>query len=102
MWPNKSTLSTCYFSRLFKQVKGWSFTEYLTHVRMEEARKLLVNTSYSVAEIAMRVGFRDARYFSQVFKKHVGKTPELYRRDEASRIFVIQRINDIFFHRQGL
>ena len=42
-------------------------------MRMEEARKLLVNTSYSVAEIAMRVGFRDARYFSQVFKKHVVK-----------------------------
>lgn len=79
-------LSTCYFSRLFKQVKGWSFTEYLTHVRMEEARKLLVNTSYSVAEISMRVGFRDARYFSQVFKKHTGKTPGTYRRDEASRI----------------
>lgn len=79
-------LSTCYFSRLFKQVKGWSFTEYLTHVRMEEARKLLVNTSYSVAEISMRVGFRDARYFSQVFKKHAGKTPGTYRRDEASRI----------------
>ncbi len=79
-------LSTCYFSRLFKQVKGWSFTEYLTHVRMEEARKLLTTTSYSVAEIAMRVGFRDARYFSQVFKKHAGKTPGSYRRDEASRI----------------
>ena len=79
-------LSTCYFSRLFKQVKGWSFTEYLTHVRMEEARNLLTTTSYSVAEIAMRVGFRDARYFSQVFKKHSGKTPGSYRRDEASRI----------------
>lgn len=79
-------LSTCYFSRLFKQVKGWSFTEYLTHVRMEEARKLLTTTSYSVAEIAMKVGFRDARYFSQVFKKHAGKTPGSYRRDEASRI----------------
>lgn len=79
-------LSTCYFSRLFKQVKGWSFTEYLTHVRMEEARKLLTNTSYSVAEIATRVGFREARYFSQVFKKHTGKTPGGYRRDEASRI----------------
>ncbi len=78
-------LSTCYFSRLFKQVKGWSFTEYLTHVRMEEARKLLANTDYSVAEIAMRVGYRDARYFSQVFKKHSGKTPGSYRRDEASR-----------------
>lgn len=79
-------LNTCYFSRLFKQVKGWSFTEYLTHVRMEEARKLLTTTSYSVAEIAMKVGFRDARYFSQVFKKHAGKTPGSYRRDEASRI----------------
>ena len=79
-------LSTCYFSRLFKQVKGWSFTEYLTSIRMEEARKLLTTTSYSVADVAGKVGFRDARYFSQVFKRHTGKTPGSYRREEASRI----------------
>lgn len=74
-------LSPCYFSRLFKQVKGWSFSEYLTQVRMEEARRLLVNTDCQISEIATRVGYRDARYFSQVFKRNEGCTPISYRRD---------------------
>lgn len=74
-------LSPCYFSRLFKQVKGWSFSEYLTQVRMEEARKLLLHTDDLVSEIASRVGYRDARYFSQVFKKIEGCTPVSYRRN---------------------
>ncbi|ATW25890.1 response regulator [Candidatus Formimonas warabiya] len=74
-------LSPCYFSRLFKQVKGWSFSEYLTQVRMEEARRLLLNTDCQISEIAARVGYRDARYFSQVFKRNEGCTPISYRRD---------------------
>jgi len=74
-------LSPCYFSRLFKQVKGWSFSEYLTHVRMEEARRLLLHSDYLISEIAARVGYRDARYFSQVFKKIEGSTPVNFRRD---------------------
>lgn len=74
-------LSPCYFSRLFKQVKGWSFSEYLTQVRMEEARRLLINTDYQISEIASRVGYRDARYFSQVFKRNERCTPISYRRD---------------------
>ena len=74
-------LSPCYFSRLFKQVKGWSFSEYLTQVRMEEARRLLINTDCQISEIASRIGYRDARYFSQVFKRNEGCTPISYRRD---------------------
>ncbi|MGI6685745.1 MAG: response regulator [Bacillota bacterium] len=74
-------LSPCYFSRLFKQVKGWSFSEYLTQVRMEEARRLLINSDLQISEIAARVGYRDARYFSQVFKRNEGCTPISYRRD---------------------
>lgn len=76
-------LSPCYFSRLFKQVKGWSFSEYLTQVRMEEAKKLLVNTDLMISEVATRVGYRDARYFSQVFKKMAGTTPGNFRRDAS-------------------
>jgi two-component system response regulator YesN len=74
-------LSPCYFSRLFKQVKGWSFSEYLTQIRIEEARRLLVNTDFQISEIASRVGYRDARYFSQVFKRNEGCTPITYRRE---------------------
>jgi len=76
-------LSPCYFSRLFKQVKGWSFSEYLTQVRMEEARRLLKNTDFQISEVAGRVGYRDARYFSQVFKKNEGRTPVSFRRDKT-------------------
>ncbi|MGI6065864.1 MAG: response regulator [Bacillota bacterium] len=79
-------LSPCYFSRLFKQVKGLSFSEYLTQVRMEEARRLLLHTDLLVSEIATRVGYRDARYFSQVFKKAEGSTPVNFRRDISKQL----------------
>ncbi|MBE3580805.1 MAG: response regulator [Thermoanaerobacteraceae bacterium] len=73
-------LSPCYFSRLFKQVRSENFNDYLTRMRMEEAKKLLLTTDYSVNEIASRVGYRDARYFGQVFKKQEGCTPTAFRK----------------------
>ncbi|MBC7325574.1 MAG: response regulator [Moorella sp. (in: Bacteria)] len=73
-------LSPCYFSRLFKQVKGQNFIDYLTRVRLKAARELLLNTNLPVAEIAERVGYRDARYFGQVFKKQEGYTPSTFRK----------------------
>jgi len=77
-------LSPCYFSRLFKQVRGENFIDYLTRMRMEEAKKLLLTTDYSVNEIASRVGYRDARYFGQVFKKQEGCTPTAFRKTGGS------------------
>ncbi|MGI9952283.1 response regulator [Moorellaceae bacterium AZ2] len=73
-------LSPCYFSRLFKQVRGENFIDYLTRTRIEAARNLLLATDYSITEIAVRVGYRDVRYFGQVFKKQEGCTPTVFRK----------------------
>lgn len=73
-------LSPCYFSRLFKQLKGENFIDYLTRIRIEAAKDLLLHTDLSVTEIAARVGYRDSRYFGQVFKKQEGHTPTVFRK----------------------
>lgn len=73
-------LSPCYFSRLFKQIKGLNFIDYLTRIRLKAAKELLLKTNLPVAEIATRVGYHDARYFGQVFKKQEGYTPSVFRK----------------------
>lgn len=72
-------LSPFYFSHLFMDELGITFMEYLTRVRMEEAKKLLSDKSLSMQAIAEGVGYDDASYFSKVFKKNVGVTPNKYR-----------------------
>lgn len=72
-------LSPSYFSGLFKQCTGFSFKEYLNLVRIEESKRLLANTDYSIVDIAVATGFQDQSYFSKVFKRHVGVTPKQYR-----------------------
>lgn len=72
-------LNPTYFSSLFKQCTGSSFKEYLNMVRVEESKRLLSNTDYSIIDIAIAVGFEDQSYFSKVFKKYTGLTPKQYR-----------------------
>jgi two-component system response regulator YesN len=72
-------LSPFYLSHTFKDELGITFIEYLTRVRMEEAKKLLSDKSLSMQAIAEGVGYDDASYFSKVFKKNVGVTPNKYR-----------------------
>ena len=72
-------LNPAYFSSLFKQSTGSSFKDYLNMVRVEESKRLLTNTNYSVIDIAIATGFEDQSYFSKVFKKYTGLTPKQYR-----------------------
>lgn len=69
-----------YLCDLFKQETGTYFSDYITRVRIDNAKKLLKTRaelkSYEVAEL---VGYKDAKYFTQVFKKQVGVTPTDYR-----------------------
>ncbi|MEI3339260.1 MAG: AraC family transcriptional regulator [Eubacterium sp.] len=65
-------LNPAYFSTIFKQSTGSSFKEYLNMVRIEESKRLLANTNYSVIDIALATGFEDQSYFSKVFKKYTG------------------------------
>lgn len=73
-------LSPSYASRLFKKVQGQSVMEFLTQVRIEAAKHLLINPQYLIDEIAVNIGYVDASYFTKVFKKHEGMTPTQYRK----------------------
>ena len=74
-------LNPQYISQLFKNEIGVGFLAYLTNIRMEKAKKLLLSTSLSVAEVAEQSGYGDYRVFTKVFKKAEGSTPSQYRRD---------------------
>jgi YesN/AraC family two-component response regulator len=73
-------LNPSYFCKLFKQHKRTTFTEYVTNIRMKEAVRLLENTSLRVTEIAERLGYADPAYFSNTFKKTIGRTPSDLRK----------------------
>ena len=72
-------LNPVYFSVLFKKEMGMNFSTYLLEYRMEKAKNLIRSTSETISCIATQVGYQDPRYFSQVFTKHVGMKPTLYR-----------------------
>ena len=74
-------LNPQYISQLFKSEIGVGFLAYLTGIRMERAKKLLLTTDLPVADVAEQSGYADYRVFSKVFKKSEGVTPSQYRRD---------------------
>ncbi|MBO4290940.1 MAG: response regulator [Lachnospiraceae bacterium] len=72
-------VSPYYFSKIFKEATGENFIEYLTNLRIEKAKELLLETEYSVKEICLQVGYSEPNYFSRSFKKNVGVTPTEYK-----------------------
>ena len=69
-----------YISRKFREVTGQSFSEYLEDCRVRHAKQLLSETDLPISVIASGVGYRNAMYFSKVFKKDTGSTPSEYRK----------------------
>lgn len=69
-----------YISKLLKQLTDKSFTELLTELRIEKAKKLLKTTSLHINEIGVQVGYPNFRYFSKIFKQEVGMPPSDYRK----------------------
>ncbi|WP_066191887.1 MULTISPECIES: helix-turn-helix domain-containing protein [Gracilibacillus] len=72
------SLKPKYVSNLFKQEVGVPITEYIQKTKIEEAKKLMTFTDYSLAEIYTLLNFTDQSYFTKVFKKHTGHTPKQY------------------------
>ncbi len=73
-------VSSNHFSAIFRKETGETFIDYLTAVRMEKARTLLVCSSMKTSEIGFQVGYRDPHYFSYIFKKTQGMSPKEYRK----------------------
>lgn len=74
-------LSSQYISQLFKNEIGVNFLAYLTSIRMERAKKLLISTALPISEISEQSGYGDYRVFTKAFKKSEGSTPSQYRRE---------------------
>ena len=72
-------LSSGHLSRIFKRETGCTFVDYLMHIRIKRAIELLKDPTVKVYEVADLVGYMDARYFAQVFKKITGMTPRDFK-----------------------
>jgi len=72
-------VSTFYFCKMFKKITGLNFTDYVSRVRVERAKNLLLNPNLRVSEIAYEVGFQSLTHFNRVFKKILGQSPTQYR-----------------------
>lgn len=73
-------LSTNYLSSRFKAETGKTINQYITGLRLEQAKVLLKESARNVAEIAAAVGYSDERYFSKLFARETGMTPTQFRR----------------------
>lgn len=71
--------STFYFCKMFKKATGLTFTEYLSRVRVEKAKALLLNPHTRVSEAAFEVGFQSLSQFNRAFKRIAGVSPTEYR-----------------------
>lgn len=76
--------SANYFSSIFKKETGYSFTSYVTRMRMEQAKWLLLHTNKQISEICEQVGYTDYIYFSQLFKQQFGCSASKLRKENSN------------------
>jgi transcriptional regulator GlxA family with amidase domain len=74
------SLSTCHFSRVFKETFGESPHAYIIRLRLKLAQELLLSTDEPLGQIALACGFADQSHFTKVFRRGVGETPNVWRR----------------------
>lgn len=72
-------INASYFSTLFKQEMGVTFTDYVNSLKVQYARSLLENTNLSIIDVSLSAGFDDQSYFTKVFKKITGLTPRAWK-----------------------
>jgi AraC-like DNA-binding protein/ligand-binding sensor protein len=78
-------VSTFYFCKMFKKATGLTFTDYLSRVRVEKAKTLLLNPHHRISEIAYDVGFQSLTHFNRMFRKIAGESPTVYRESKSVR-----------------
>jgi AraC-like DNA-binding protein/ligand-binding sensor protein len=87
-------LSPAYFSRIFKEETGESFTRRCNRLRIDRARELLLSTDDTISGIAVDVGFSDQSHFTRVFKSQTGITPLSFRRTRGRLPTETQEIHE--------
>lgn len=78
-------MSTFYFCKTFKKATGLTFTDYLSRVRIEKARELLLNPQARISEVAYEAGFQSLTHFNRTFHRVLGASPSEYRAALPSR-----------------
>lgn len=77
-------ISTRHFNRAFKKFFDASPQEFITHLRINKAKSMLVFTTINITEIAAACGFYDCTHFCKIFRKQTGITPKEYRKKASS------------------
>lgn len=78
-------ISPSYLSRVFHRLTGFHFREYIVHIRVREAEKMLAGSAVKIQEIASAVGFEHLSHFNKTFKKSTGLTPLQYRKEARAK-----------------
>lgn len=76
----KFQMNGVYLGQLFKKEVGTTFLKFLTDYRISQAKIMLEDGQYQVAEVAERVGYKTSQYFSQIFYKYMSMTPQDYKK----------------------
>jgi len=79
-------LSPCYFCKLFRRQTGFTFTAYRTQLRIETAKRLLLDPNRRVSEAAYEAGFESIPYFNRAFRRYVGCSPSEFRARQGPSI----------------
>ena len=88
-------ISSYYLSKLFKESENVNYIDYVNNLRIEYAKKQLMETEKSIKEICMESGYGDPNYFSRIFKKWTGVTPTEYR-EEGRYDYTYKTMDGIF------
>ncbi|MFC0274476.1 helix-turn-helix domain-containing protein [Metabacillus herbersteinensis] len=72
-------MNPTYFCEYYKSQTGETVLDYVTRIRIEKARELLLTTDLKIYDISVKVGYTDTKYFSKLFKKHYGEVPSKYK-----------------------
>lgn len=75
--------STFYFSKIIKEYLNVSFVDYLASIRIRKAKEIIENTNLNISDVAYKVGYIDANYFTRVFKRIEGITPSQYKKEKS-------------------
>jgi AraC-like DNA-binding protein len=82
-------VSTEYLSTLFKKTEQITISEYILREKVKLARNLLIYSEYTIENIGLYLGFSSQSHFGKVFKKYTGMTPNIYRKRNAKKDFII-------------